>query len=104
MYNIYYYSDDGDGTYISDDDYTRATDNNYNYCSCGYTSYEEEYGYYKNAYDDNHCETEYGGYYNEYVRANADGYETNDPPTEKDEMCGISEHTANIATVLKEKR
>ena len=66
-------------------------------------SYEEDCGCYHNTYGGgNHCETKYGGYYNDYGGVTTNGHETNYPPDE-DEMCGIAEHTLNMATVLKEK-
>ena len=37
----------------------------------------------------------YGGYYNDYVGATTNRYETNYPPTEDEEMCGLAEHTIN---------
>ena len=102
VHNIYYHSDDGHGTYGSKGDYARAIINNYNDGSCGYTSYEEDYGCYHNTYGGgNHCKTKYGGYYNDYVGAKTGGHEMNYPPG-GDEMCGIAEHTPNMATVLKE--
>ena len=109
VHNMYYHGNDGHGTYNSEGDYACANINTYNDGSCGYTSYEEEYRCYSNTYEGNHGKDEYGGYYNEYVGAKTDGYETNYPPTdddsgptsreggrghrEEDEMCGIAEHT-----------
>merc|ERR1711862_958890 len=96
-----------------------ASVTDYNDGSCGYTSYEEDYRCWHNEYDGTHCENEYGGYYNDYVGATTDGYETNYPPTdddsgptsreggrgyrEEDGMCGIAKHTPTMATVLKGK-
>ena len=76
-YNINYHGDDDHGTYNSEGDYAHASINNYNDGSCGYTSYEKKYGCYNNTYGENHCKTEYGGYYNKYVGAKTGGYETN---------------------------
>merc|ERR1711982_122583 len=100
-------------------EYACASINNYNDGSCGYTSYEEGYRCWHNKYDGTHCENEYGGYYNDYVGAKTGGYEPTYPPTdddsgptsreggrghrEEDGMCGITEHTPNMATVINEK-
>ena len=88
VYNVYYHGNDGYGTNNSKGDYVCANINNYNDGSCGYRSYEEEYGCYYYANGGNHCENEYGRYYNEYVGATTDGYETTyPPPTEKKKRC-----------------
>ena len=81
--NIYYHGNDGYGTYNSEGEYACSNIHNYNDGSCGYTGYEEEYGccYYANG--GYHCGDEYGGYYDEYVGAYTDGYETNYPPQTK---------------------
>ena len=84
VHTYYYHGEDGHGTDNSEGDYARATINNYNDGSCGYTSYEEEYRCYNDTYGGNHCKTEYGGYYNEYVGAKTGEYETNYPPTDDD--------------------
>merc|ERR1711862_615530 len=115
---IYYHGQDGYGDYNSEGEYACASISNYNDGSCGYTSYEDEYGCDDNTYGGgNHCDTEYGGYYNDYVGAKNGGYETIDPPTDDDSgptsreggrrhrkdngMCGIAEHTPTMATILK---
>ena len=81
-YYIYYQGQDGYGDYNSEGEYACANIINYNDGSCGHTSYED--GYYgcdDNTYGGgNHCDTEYGGYYNDYVGAKTGGYETIDPP------------------------
>ena len=113
-YNKYYHGDDGYGEYYSGGEYACANIENYNDGSCGYTSYEGEYRCWHNEYDGNHCENEYGGYYNYCVGAR---YEPNYPPTdddsgptsreggrghqEEEEMCGIATHTPNMATRLE---
>merc|ERR1711862_880518 len=81
-YYTYYNRQDGYGDYNSEGEYACASIKNYNDGSCGYTSYEEEYRYWHNEYGGNHCENEYGKYYNDYVGANTGGYETNYPPTD----------------------
>merc|ERR1712176_215541 len=116
---IYYHGQDGYGDYNSEGEYACASIENYYDGSCGYTSYED--GYYgcdDNTYGGgNHCDIEYGGYYNYYGGAKTGGYKIIDPPKdddsgptsreggrghrEDDGMCGIAEHTPTMATILK---
>ena len=116
------YSDEGYGTYNSDDDYAHASINNYDVGNCGYTDEYDGCCYYTN--DEYHCNNEYGGYYNEYygypneyVGPETNGNETNFPLNDEDsgptpreggrghsigERCGIADHTSDMTTEIKE--
>ena len=99
-YNRYYHGDDGYEEYNSEGKYACANIENYNEGSCGYTN---QYGRYDDNYGGSHCRSEYDGYYNGYVGTETDGDETNYPPTEDDERCGIAVTTSDMATILEEK-
>ena len=94
-------ANDGYGNDNSEGEYAYANIDNYNDGSCGYT---DQYGCYDDDYGGNYCKSEYGGDYNGDVGAETDAYETNDPPTEENEMCGITETTRDMATRLKRRQ
>merc|ERR1711982_226707 len=111
QHQTYYRGDEDYGNYNSEGEYACASIENYYDGSCGYTSYDEEYRCW------HQCETEHGGYYNDYDGEKTGGYETTYPPTDDDSgptsreggrghrgedgMCGIATHTPTMATILK---